>query len=325
MPAIWSPEEAVEIFDPAAATYDRDNFFHRDDVLHFVAKAAIQDTEHVLDLGTGTGWVTQVARCYSKGRIVRVDISTKMVEEARRQSVDAKANILYLVGDMIALQGLDNIKAGISAMGYNVVTCLWTFSNIAHDRRVAMLRRWKDFLAPNGRIVFDMQHPQHDLATYDAVDESGVIRHRWKFSDQQSVTECAEACKVIGEEAGLKLVGELEESRADAYEDGRPAMQKFLENKGNFNPTRSQLEAVKTTVAEAMGTTLWHKYNIPGRLVLQPALAIVSGAGKAPLLTLPPVSLLVNHCHRRYRNSLIGKVQAVSREWFVGLFYLVPD
>jgi ubiquinone/menaquinone biosynthesis C-methylase UbiE len=269
MQAIWSAEEAREIFDLAATTYDRDNFFHLDDVRHFVAKAAIQDTEHVLDLGTGTGWVAQAARCYSKGRIVGVDISRKMVEEARRQAADAEANIPFLVGDMITLQGLDNIKASVSAMGYNVITCLWAFSNIPHDRRVAMLQRWKDFLTPNGRIVFHMQHPQHDLATYDALDETGVIRYRWKFSDQQSVTECAEACKAIGEEAGLKLLGELEESRTDAYVDGRPAMQKCLENKGNFNPTRFQLEAVKTTAARAMGTFFWQEHNIPGRLVLQ--------------------------------------------------------
>jgi hypothetical protein len=38
------------------------------------------------------------------------------------------------------------------------------------------------------------------------------------------------------------------------------------------------------------------------------ALAIVSGVGKAPLLTLQPLPLLGNHCHQRYRNSLIGKV-----------------
>lgn len=269
MPAIWSAEEAMEIFNLTATTYDKDNFFHRDDVRSFVAKAAIQDTEHVLDLGTGTGWVTQVARCYSKGRIVGVDISPEMVKEARRQAAEAEANILYLVGNMITLQGLEYIKAGVSATGYNVITSLWAFSNIAHDKRVAMLQRWKDFLAPNGRIVFDVQHPQGDLATYDAVDENGVIRYRWKFSDQQSMTECAEACKVIGEEAGLKLVGELEEGGVEGYEDGRPAMQRLLESNGNPNPTRSQLEAAKTTFAEMVGSFLWQKHNIPGRLVLK--------------------------------------------------------
>ena len=93
-----------------AATYDRDCFYHRDDVCHFVAKAAIQKSEHVLDLGTGTGWVAQVARCYSTGKIVGVDISPKMVEEARRQAVIHNGDILYLIGDMITLQGLDSIK-----------------------------------------------------------------------------------------------------------------------------------------------------------------------------------------------------------------------
>jgi hypothetical protein len=38
------------------------------------------------------------------------------------------------------------------------------------------------------------------------------------------------------------------------------------------------------------------------------ALAIVSGRGKTPLLTLQPLPLLVNHCHRTYRNCLIGNV-----------------
>jgi hypothetical protein len=38
------------------------------------------------------------------------------------------------------------------------------------------------------------------------------------------------------------------------------------------------------------------------------ALAIVSGRGKTPLLILQPLPLLMNHCHRTYRNCLIGKV-----------------
>ena len=51
---------------------------------------------------------------------------------------------------------------------------------------------------------------------------------------------------------------------------------------------------------------------------LIPALGIVSGVGKTPLLTLQPLPLLGNHCHRRYRNSLIGKVQPVSGDWDMG-------
>ena len=82
-----------------------------------------------------------------------------------------------------------------------------------------------------------MHHPQYDLATYDRVDESGAIRCRWKFSDQQSVTECAEACKAIRAEAGLELIGELEESGTEVYEDATQAMRTFLRHQDNFHPT----------------------------------------------------------------------------------------
>jgi ubiquinone/menaquinone biosynthesis C-methylase UbiE len=269
MSAIWSAQEAAEIFDSIAATYNRDFSYHQDDVRYFITKAAIQDTEHVLDLGTGTGWVAQMAHSHSTGRIVGVDISRKMIEEARRQSAGSEANILYLVGDMITLQGLDFVKAGVSATGYHVITCLWAFSNVAHDKRVAMLRRWQDFLTPNGRIVFEMHHPQYDLATYDLVDASGAIRQRWKFSDQQSVTECAEACKAIGAEAGLELIGELEESGTEVYEDATQALRTFLRHQDNLHPTRSQLEAAKTTFTQAMGKVFWHDHNIQGPVLLQ--------------------------------------------------------
>jgi hypothetical protein len=52
---------------------------------------------------------------------------------------------------------------------------------------------------------------------------------------------------------------------------------------------------------------------------LPAALAIVSGASKTPLVTLPSLSLLENHCYQGYQNSLIEKVQTVSgnRIWAI--------
>jgi hypothetical protein len=37
-----------------------------------------------------------------------------------------------------------------------------------------MLRTWTDFLAPQGRIVFEMHHPIQDLASNDVENESGT-------------------------------------------------------------------------------------------------------------------------------------------------------
>jgi ubiquinone/menaquinone biosynthesis C-methylase UbiE len=101
----------------------------------------------VLDLGTGTGWVAIEARWHTSGRIVGIDISPNMVAEARQHTKDKGLHIAYLTGDMITLQVLDAIKP---ARGFDVITCLWAFSNVAPGRRLAMLNRWTEFLAPHG-------------------------------------------------------------------------------------------------------------------------------------------------------------------------------
>ena len=49
--------------------------------------------------------VATEARRLATGRIVGVDISPKMVAEARRHAKDGTLQIAYLVGDMITLSG----------------------------------------------------------------------------------------------------------------------------------------------------------------------------------------------------------------------------
>jgi 2-polyprenyl-3-methyl-5-hydroxy-6-metoxy-1,4-benzoquinol methylase len=76
---------------------------------------------------------------------VGVDISPKMVAEARRHAKDGTLQIAYLVGDMITLHGLDAIKP---PGGFDVITCLWAFSNVAAGQRLAMLNRWRTSSRP---------------------------------------------------------------------------------------------------------------------------------------------------------------------------------
>jgi len=70
-------------------------------------------------------WLAVIPR----GELWGIDISRKMVEEVRRR------------------QELDYIKKGISATGYNALTRLCAFSSLP------VLRRWKDFLPPNGSCL----------------------------------------------------------------------------------------------------------------------------------------------------------------------------
>jgi ubiquinone/menaquinone biosynthesis C-methylase UbiE len=76
----------------------------------FMQKAAIQEAESVPDLGSGTGRVAVEARRYTTGKIVGVDISTKMAAEARQHAKDQGLQIAYLVSDFITMQRLAAIK-----------------------------------------------------------------------------------------------------------------------------------------------------------------------------------------------------------------------
>jgi hypothetical protein len=50
-------------------------------------------------------------------------------------------------------------------------------------QRLAMLNRWKTFLASSGRMVFDMHHPDHDLAGYHVENASGKSLFGWEALD----------------------------------------------------------------------------------------------------------------------------------------------
>ena len=274
MARFFSAQQAADIFDPLAATYDKVCAYHRDNIDPFVRKAGIQGNESVLDLGTGTGWVAVEARKHTTGRIVGIDVSPKMVTEARRQAKDLGLQIAYLKGDMITMQGLDAIKP---AGGFDVITCFWAFSNVAIDQRLAMLNRWKSFLAPSGRIVFDMHHPNHDLAGYHVENASGKSLFRWKMLDQQSMTECVTACEAMGKQAGLKLVGELELTGVESYEDQHGNLAVVLEAAGQRYPSRAQLEEGKPILAQRLVDILWPRSGEQGPAILSHQVVSVMG------------------------------------------------
>jgi ubiquinone/menaquinone biosynthesis C-methylase UbiE len=266
MASFFSAQQAADTFDRFAATYDKDYAYHRDNIGPFVHKAGIQSNESVLDLGAGTGWVAVEARKYTTGRVMGVDVSPKMVAEARRQAKDLGLQIAYLKGDMITMQGLDAIKP---AGGFDVITCFWTFSNVVLDQRLAMLNRWKSFLAPGGRMVFNMHHPNHDLAGYHVENVSGKSLFRWKVLDQQSITECVIACEAMGEQARLKLTGELELTGVEGYEDQHGNLAVVLEAAGQRHPSRAQLETGKPILAQKLVNFFWPRSGEQGQAILR--------------------------------------------------------
>ena len=78
-----------------------------------------------------TGWVAVEARKYTTGRVVAVDVSPKMVAEARRQAKDLGLQIAYLKGDMITMQGLDasSLQEALMSLPASGPSPMWLLIN----------------------------------------------------------------------------------------------------------------------------------------------------------------------------------------------------
>jgi trans-aconitate 2-methyltransferase len=123
--------------------------------------------ETVLDAGCGTGRVTAVlAERLPRGRVIAIDGSRAMVEEARRrlpESVDVRE------GDLLELAVEEPVDAVVSTATFH-----WIGD---HDRLFARLR---DALKPGGRLVAQCGGEGNVVA----VKQAGfALAHREPFSE----------------------------------------------------------------------------------------------------------------------------------------------
>lgn len=136
-PAIDS-EDIARRFDDRAEHYD-DSAFHRALATAAVQFAGTDGVHSILDIATGTGLVL---RSLPRGsmRMVGVDVSSGMVDVARRSLPDAE----LIVGDASA--GLDLPDAS-----FDLITCV-TALHLLPDPTEAV-RSWRRLLAAGGRVV----------------------------------------------------------------------------------------------------------------------------------------------------------------------------
>jgi ubiquinone/menaquinone biosynthesis C-methylase UbiE len=106
------PEGCVQYLDSVSGT-DAAQAYKRQ-VLNFLA---LQDGDHVLEVGCGTGDDVRVMAGLvgSKGRVVGVDSSTTMIAEARKRGEGLGLPIEYRVGDAHHLDFADNSFHGCRA------------------------------------------------------------------------------------------------------------------------------------------------------------------------------------------------------------------
>jgi SAM-dependent methyltransferase len=152
---IWT--DNADLFDAGVARY----------LKPFLDAAAIEPTAHVLDVGCGNGLTTrEAARLASAGSATGVDLSARMLDQARRRAAaEGLANVSYVQADVqIADLGearYDRVisRNGVMFFGDPVAA----FANLARA------------LKPGGRMVLLVWQPMSENPWFTAFREAVAV------------------------------------------------------------------------------------------------------------------------------------------------------
>ena len=101
----------------------------------------------VLDLGCGFGWFCRWARAEGAARVLGIDASEKMLARARAATSDAA--IAYLQADLERLR----LEPASFDLAYSSLALHYV------EDLGGLLAKVRRALAPNGRLVFSVEHP----------------------------------------------------------------------------------------------------------------------------------------------------------------------
>jgi ubiquinone/menaquinone biosynthesis C-methylase UbiE len=157
-------QEIADLYSRRSQTYD-DGDWHPEIAHRLIEYAQISRGQQVLDIATGTGMVAiEAAQLVgSEGRVVGVDISTGMLEQAKR-----KVEALGLSNIELILA--DAEKLNFSANTFDVVLCSSALIWMADIP--AALRIWYRLLKPSGLIGF---HAFADTAFVEGVTVQKIV------------------------------------------------------------------------------------------------------------------------------------------------------
>lgn len=137
-------QEIADLYSRRSQSYDNSDW-HSQIAHRLVEYAQITPGQHVLDIATGTGHVAIASAQIvgSEGRVIGVDISTGMLDQARR-----KVEALGLTN--VEFQLADAESLNFPANSFDRVLCSSAFIWMADIQ--AALRLWYQLLKPNGII-----------------------------------------------------------------------------------------------------------------------------------------------------------------------------
>jgi len=134
----------ADLYNRRSQTYN-DSEWHLRICQSLIEYSQISSKHYVLDIGTGTGHLAIAAAKIvgDEGRVVGVDISSKMLEQARN-----KMEALHLSNVEFQLADAEALNFPVNE--FDRVLCANTFPWI--ENKEATLRLWYQFIKPGGRI-----------------------------------------------------------------------------------------------------------------------------------------------------------------------------
>jgi SAM-dependent methyltransferase len=146
---------ARELYDESVGAWARTQPSSLSD---FTARPAVLemcrpfDRGRVLDLGCGEGYCARALRRGGASEVHGIDVSSGMIEAAKREEARDALGITYEVGDATDLRN-------VQADRYERVLAMFLFNYLTTDQTKACMTEVARVLEPGGRFVFAVPHP----------------------------------------------------------------------------------------------------------------------------------------------------------------------
>jgi ubiquinone/menaquinone biosynthesis C-methylase UbiE len=232
-------QQIADLYNRRSLNYDESEWHSR--ITHrLVEYAQIKPGYHILDIATGTGHVAieVAARIGSSGRVIGVDISDGMLEQARQKV--AALNI-----SNIELHLADAETLNFATNSFDRILCAHAFPWMADKE--ATLRLWYSFLKPGGLLAIHTPADTTYIADFvlqDVLEKNGVT-----IIASSKPTGTVEKCQNILTKTGFEAIEIKTEESEGKYISLDQAKQKF---NVSYYPALSQfsLEQLEQIKAE---------------------------------------------------------------------------
>jgi SAM-dependent methyltransferase len=189
-------QHVAEMFNGRAAGYVNDEW-HRRYAEQLVDVTPLHEGDRVLDAGTGTGFAACAIarRVGSAGRVIGVDISPRMLEQARIAIDAAKlTNVDLVEGDVTDLRDS-------RATSFDAVVCS---AGLLYIPVTKALSEWRRVLAPDGVVAFSTMRANYPASA--RIFRECAKRFGLDVPDRSAPLGAEDRCREVLEAAGFDRV-----------------------------------------------------------------------------------------------------------------------